>query len=285
MDIGKKLLVLPSVENIEEIIGLISDDVLLTKGHYYNLTFTIKDNIATIKYLDSDVSSFSTVWLSSFWQSRDLAYGVKLYLDHFDVNHTYVEKATSKITDQLIFSFQNISTPNMYFINKGNVKKYLVDIEEICGYPLIIKDSKGSRGKYSVLVKNRKELINKIRKLPKHRKYIFQQFIENDYDWGVLVANGSVVSAEKSYSKDGEYRNNTCNGAKEVFVNVDDIPQNVKDIAINASHSLGLSWSRSDIVIDRDTEDAYLLEVNRSPGISSGTSEVFGAKQFLESIM
>ena len=157
---------------------MISDDVLLTKGHYYNLTFMIKDNIATIKYLDLDVSSFSTVWLSSFWQSRDLAYGVKMYLDYHGVEHTHVEKATSKITDQLLFSFENISTPNMYFTSKGKIKNHLAEIEQICGFPLIIKDSKGSRGKNLVLVKNKKELLRKVKKLPKHKSLYFNSILK-----------------------------------------------------------------------------------------------------------
>jgi glutathione synthase/RimK-type ligase-like ATP-grasp enzyme len=91
-----------------------------------------------------------------------------------------------------------------------------------------------------------------------------------------------IVSAEKSYPKECEFRNNSCNGAAEVFVDIATIPLQVKEMALEASAALGLVWSRADIVVDRETEIPYLMEVNRCPGISSGTSEVLGAREFLE---
>ena len=98
-----------------------------------------------------------------------------------------------------------------------------------------------------------------------------------------MVANGAVVSGEKSYPCQGEFRNNTCNGAQEVFVDPLDIPQAIKEIAIKNSVLLNLSWSRSDIIIDKNTQRPYVLEVNRLPGISAKTSEVEGAYKFLSS--
>ncbi|MEA3357759.1 MAG: hypothetical protein U9Q67_04990 [Patescibacteria group bacterium] len=277
------LLVLTSIENIEEIVKDFSPSVKLTKGHYFDLEFHFKDNKVQLLHCGRDIKDFSTVWLSSFnWGSRDLAYAVKLYLDHFNTPHTFVEKSTSKITDQFAFVFGGIPTPNTFFINRHNITDYADIIEKTCGYPMVIKDIKGSRGKYSAYVKDRQELLKKLSELPRHRKYLFQEFIPNDYDWGVLVANGEVSSAEKSYHKNGEFRNNACNGAKEVFVETADVPETVKAMAVKASKVLGLSWSRADIIVDKNTGVPHLLEVNRCPGITSGTSEVIGARHFLK---
>lgn len=276
-----KLLVLPTIERIDEIVQGISKDISLTKGNLQKIEFAFKNNKVKLSYRGFDLKDFSLVWLSSFWNSRDIGYAIRIYLDHFNVKHSFVEKSTSKVTDQVNFGLNNILTPNTYFVNTKDISEYIERIEDVCGYPLIIKDTKGSRGKYSAYIKNRKELISKFRELPKHRKYIFQEYIPNEYDWGVLVANGEVVSAEKSYPKDGEFRNNASNGAREVFVNIEEIPDQIKDIAIRASEVLGLSWARSDIIVDKDTNIPYLLEVNRCPGITSGSTEVKGAQQFL----
>jgi len=132
-------------------------------------------------------------------------------------------------------------------------------------------------------VATEEDLSRKIGELPKHKKFIFQKYITNEYDWGVMVANGVVVSGEKSYPREGEFRNNTCNGAEEVFVDPADIPEHIKRIAIETSSALGLAWSRSDIIIDKDTHRPYVLEVNRLPGLTSKTSEVEGAYTFLSS--
>jgi len=276
------LLVLPSVENVDEIVKGISSKIKFTKGKFDKIQYIFKGTDVQMLHAGIDLREFSSVWLLSFWRSREQAFAVKLYLDHFGIQHTYIEKATSKITDQVMFAVNGILAPDTFFADISRIEDHVEKIEEVCGYPLIIKDTKGSRGKYSAFIENRDELLSIFEEFPKYKRYIFQKFIPNEFDWGVLVSNGEVVSAEKSYPANEEFRNNACNGAKETFVPVEDIPQRIKDIAIKASNILGLSWSRADIIIDKNTGEPYLLEVNRCPGVSSGTSEVTGAQQFLK---
>lgn len=277
----KELLALPALQNIDEIMKDLLSSVNLTKGEYSDLEFKVKANKLSLVLQGIDIKEFSDVWLSSYWNSRDLGYAVKLYLEHYGVAHTFVEKAHSKITDQVVFSLNDISTPDTFFIDRQDFTKQIEIIETTCNYPIIIKDTAGLGGRNSFLVNNRFELMSKLNSMDSSRKYFFQRFIPNDYDWGILVANGVVVSAEKSFPKLGEFRNNSSNGATEIFVALEHVPTEVKDMALKASEVLGLSWSRSDIVIDKFTSIPYLMEVNRCPGITSGTSEVSGAKYFL----
>jgi len=283
MSVKINLLVLPAIEKIDEIAKGISNSIDITKGSFSRVEFRFKNNRVQLLHKGVDLKDFSSVWLSSFWGSRDLAYAVKLYLDHFGTPHAYIEKSTSKVSDQVKFTLNSILVPDTFFINTHNISDYIEKIEEVCSYPLVIKDTKGTRGKYSAYIENRNELLSKYSELPKHRKYLFQKFIPNEYDWGILVANGKVVSAEKSYPKNGEFRNNACNGAKEVFVETKYIPKSIQEMASKASETLSLSWSRVDIIVDKNTDIPYMLEVNRFPGITSGTSEVTGARQFLKS--
>ncbi|HEX9804813.1 MAG TPA: hypothetical protein VGA67_03960 [Candidatus Dojkabacteria bacterium] len=281
----KTLLVIPSINNLDEIVYELRPPVNLTKGNFENLEFIFENNQVSLIHEGIDIKNFSNVWLSSGWKSRDLAFAVKIYLKHFLVPHTFVEKVISKVTDQVNFAMNNIRIPNTFFIDNNDISAYIEKIENLCGYPLIIKDIRGSRGKNSLLINNRHELEANFPTLPKQKKYFFQKFIPNDYDWGVLVSNGKVVSAEKSYRKNGEFRNNAAANATEVFIQLKNVPETVKNIALNAAKILGLSWSRSDIVVDKVTNIPYLMEVNRLPGISSGTNEVIGARNFLEAHM
>ena len=278
-----ELLCLPAVQNIKEVLGHFLFPINLTEGNFKELEFVFHNKGIKILYQGIDLSNFSFVWLSSFWDSRDLAYAVKLYLDKTKTSTTFAEKSTSKITDQMIFSLNNIQSPDSLFLGEEPIKDSLGQIKKVCGYPLIIKDTKGSRGLDSIYIANEEELAEKLKQFPNHRKYFFQKYIPNQYDWGVLVANGVVVSGEKSYPEVGEFRNNACNGAKEIFMDPKEIPDRIKQIAIKANRLLGLSWSRSDIIIDKNTGEPYLLEVNRMPGITPKTSEVEGAYQFLAS--
>jgi glutathione synthase/RimK-type ligase-like ATP-grasp enzyme len=278
-----KLLVLPSVPNMQQVIDRFPFPIKLTKGQYKNLEIIFQNGHVIILHKGVDIRDFSFVWLCSSWSSRDLAYAIQLYLEQYKTPYTHVEKGTSKITDHMIFCLNGIPSPNTLFIGHKDVEKNLIQIKDVCGYPLVIKDIRGSQGIHSVKVAEEEELIQKMKALPKHKKFLFQKYIPNDYDWGIMVANGVVVSGEKSYPCQGEFRNNTCNGAEEIFIDPADIPEHIKKIAIKTSNALGLSWSRSDIVIDKNTQTPYVMEVNRLPGISSKTSEVAGAYAFLSS--
>jgi glutathione synthase/RimK-type ligase-like ATP-grasp enzyme len=277
-----QLLVLPTVQNIDEVIGTNIENIVLTKGSFKNLTFQIRDNIVELKHDNVDLKEFSNIWLSSVWQSRDLAFAVSLYLGKHSIQHSFVEQSTSKITDQLVFALADIVVPNTFYVDKIQIEQHVEIIESICGYPLIIKDIKGSKGKDSALVANRRELIEKFGQLPTNKKYFFLKFIPNEFEWGIMVVDGKVVSGEKSYPKDNEFRNHAVNGATEVFVDESEIPEEIKEIAIRSSNLLGLSWSRADILVDKFTNIPYLLEVNRFPGITSGSSEVGGAQYYMQ---
>ncbi len=282
MNIKKKeLLVLPPVENIDEIIKGMS--VVVTKAFYSSLEFCFANNTVSVLYKGRDIKSFSFVWLSSSWNTRDLATAVKIYLEKNNVPHSFVEQSTSKITDSMHFVLNGIPYPSTYYVETFETVRFFNEIEKTCGFPLIMKDSKGFGGNGLKYVSSMEELVSVVSKRLDKKRYIFQKYIPNDYDWGVLVANNRVISAERSYPKKGEFRNNSCAGAKEVFVNVKDIPENVKEMALKAARVLGLRWSRSDIIVDRNSNLPYLLEVNRFPGITSGSTEVIGATNFVRS--
>ncbi len=276
-----RLLVLPAFFDMKHVLEKFSFDIELTKGKFNQLEIIFSGGKMRILHEGVDLKKFSFVWLCSSWADRDLAYAVRLYLNQNNIPNTYVEKGTSKLTDQLILSSIGVACPNTLFIDYRCVEKYLDRIRAVCGYPLIIKDTKGSRGKHSMKISSEKELLERIKDLPKHKKYFFQQYIPNEYNWGIMVANGKISSGEKSYPQEGEFRNNICNGAREVFFDSKEIPLPVKKMAINAGKALNLIWSRSDIIIDKNSQKPYMLEVNRMPGITPKTIEAKGACQFI----
>lgn len=274
-----ELLVLPAVQNIGEITK--DMNIKVTKSYYSELEFIFKDNQVSILTEGRDINSFSAVWLSSYWPTRDLATAVKQYLDAYNIPTTYTESSTSKITDAMEFSLANILTPDTYYVKDSVALKHISDIEKICKYPMIMKTTKGFGGKNAELITSRKELKEAIENRDQKYKYMFQKYIDNNYDWGVMVVNGKIVSGERSYPKDGEFLNNCSAGATEIFTKIEDIPKEIQEIAYNGAKALGLSWSRADIVVEKTTNKPYLLEINRFPGITKDTTEVSGACEFI----
>lgn len=280
----KKVLVLPANKRLDEVIskGLVDPEIKWVKGSYDFIHFSFNGELK-IFHKKTDLKEFDFVFLNSVWKTRDQAWAISLYLNKKGINHTKVEKSGSKLVDLVNFALNDIEMPETFFTNnKKNIDKNIRRIEKICDYPVILKPLRNSGGTGMKLANNRNELVEILDNLSKDSKYMFQSFIPNNFDWGVLVSNGKVVSAEKSYPKNGEFRNNACKGAKEEFVNVDDVPQEVKDMAINAGSALNLSWSRSDIVIDKKTKEPYLMEVNRFPGLTSGTSEIKAMRNYIK---
>ncbi|MBN2100455.1 ATP-grasp domain-containing protein [Candidatus Dojkabacteria bacterium] len=278
-----RVLISPSIENFD-LVEKHFEDIVFDKTYSHNLRFIFTENGPKVLYKDMDCKNYDLAWISSYWTTQDLAYALHLYLERNSIPHTKVKRAGSKIVDHMVFSLNNIPSPNTFFRNSTIPKKYLDEAEETCGYPMVIKDTMGCRGRNSHLVHNRKELEKATLELPEGHKFMFQQYIPNEYDWGVLVSRGKVVAAEKSFPKKGEFRNNACNGAKEVFVDVKECPDNVKEIAVKAATALNLNWCRSDIVVDKNRKRPYLLEVNRYPGITKGTDEVKAVVKFMKEL-
>jgi len=271
------LLSLPALSGTRDIVGQFPFPIDFTAGTYRDISFVFHAGSTEVFHKGADTKNFSFVWLTSSWSQRDLAYALRLYFESTGTPHSSVEQSPSKITDTMAFSLHGLPIPDTVFVSRRNIEKEMPLIRKVCGYPLIVKDVKGAQGKFSAYVASESELASTIADLPKHKEFLFQRFIRNEYDWGIMVVNGIVVSGEKSYPSEGEFRNNTCNGAKEHFANVDDIPERIKSIAITASGLLGLTWSRTDIIIDKDSGLPYLLEVNRFPGITPDSNEASGA--------
>lgn len=277
------LFTLPSARNVDQVLKKFPFPIELTRGNYKNLELAFHKGAVEILHNGKATKDFSFVWLSSGWNRRDFAYALHLYFEATGTKHSYVEKNTSKITDYVTFSINGLPIPDGVFLSRSKIKEGMPLIKKVCGYPLIIKDIRGAKGKDSKYVADEADLLDIMNELPKNKQFLFQRYIPNEYDWGLMIANGVVVAGEKSYPSEGEFRNNSCNGAKECFVDVADIPEEIKAIAIKASGLLGLSWSRADIIINKRTNLPYLLEVNRYPGITSESHEVLGAYTFLAS--
>lgn len=280
-----KILAMPHLSAMNEIEKQFKNPTTIETSGLAELIFTITNNKLEIFHKGVDIITYDFVWIRSNWNVRDLGYAVTKYLQAHHVPTTPSEKTTSKVTDHVLFSLNNINAPNTVHLHVDELKKHLDIIDKVCGYPLIIKDIRGLGGMLSYLVHNSEELIKTVQSLPKHRRYIFQEYIPNDFDWGVMVSKGEVVSGEKSYPAPGEFRNNACHGSREEFVSVSDIPSNVKQMAIDASEALGLEWSRADIIINKKTQAPYILEVNRAPGVTSKSDEVTAAYNHLSSVI
>ena len=145
----------------------------------------------------------------------------------------------------------------------------ILESEYKFSFPVILKGSGGDRGTRVYKANSLKELEKLVRKLRpsetgEGRRYLLQEYIENDGDYRVLVLGEKVLGVMKrsSQNKD-EFRNNySAGGAVEVA----DLSEEVKKLAVKAAKVCGLAVAGVDVAFRNfDKSRPVIWEVNKGP--------------------
>lgn len=134
-------------------------------------------------------------------------------------------------------------------------------------FPVILKGSGGDRGTRVYRANDLEGLEKLVRDLRKSeteegRRYMLQEWVENEGDYRVLVLGEKVLGVMKRVRnlESDEYRNNFSAGGR---VEVADLPPEAKKIAIEATKVCGLMVAGVDLM---PKDGGYLvLEVNKGP--------------------
>lgn len=151
-------------------------------------------------------------------------------------------------------------------------------------FPVVVKVIDGMSGNYNHVARNKQELQNLPLKPDRH--YMVQEFIPNSFDYRVGVIGGKICFVMKrTRTRQDTHLNNTSKGATAEFVEVSDFPKKYADIALKAARALN-RWDISgvDLIINSDTGQPYVLEVNRTPAIAMGVSEDVDIAQKLKAL-
>lgn len=142
-------------------------------------------------------------------------------------------------------------------------KKHLLQLinEGKLTYPFIAKPNLGSKGNGIIMVRKADDLS----KIDKYRKLVYQNFIENDGDWRVIVVGGRALGVMRRIAKPGSYLNNISKGAKAVLETRPKIRQEIIDLALNIASVFGLGYCGVDIIQDKHTKQLHFMEVNTVP--------------------
>jgi RimK family alpha-L-glutamate ligase len=136
-------------------------------------------------------------------------------------------------------------------------------------FPVILKGSGGDRGTRVFKADSLEELEKLVRDLRKTeteegKRYMLQEYIENDGDYRVLVLGEKVLGVMKRASSNkNEFRNNYSAGGR---VEVADLPEEIKKLAVRAASVCGLGVAGVDVAFrDYDVKKPVIWEVNKGP--------------------
>jgi ribosomal protein S6--L-glutamate ligase len=150
-------------------------------------------------------------------------------------------------------------------------------IKKIGGqFPVVVKLLNGTKGIGVFQVDSQASLISTLQtiwKLSPETELIVQEKIDADYDLRIHVVGKAeqggdrdsynIIGSMKRKRIVGDFRTNVSLGgeAEAVMISPD-----IEAIAIDAAMATGCSWCGVDIIIKKGTKEAFVLEVNASPG-------------------
>ena len=179
---------------------------------------------------------------------------------------------------------ENIPIPKTIWLGQDQDPKKLV--EQLGGFPVIVKLLEGTHGNGVLLIDNLvtlRSIMNLFQK--KHERVILQEFIAESKgaDFRAFVVGNKVVAAMKRQAGEGEFRSNLHRGATATPLT---LTQEEEALAVKASRSLNLEVSGVDIL--RSNKGPLIMEINASPGLegietSTGIDIAFEIMLHLES--
>ena len=163
----------------------------------------------------------------------------------------YVRESTRSIETISTFTFN--SSVNLRKGIKSNLLKF----------PFIKKPNLGAKGEGIKLIANEQDLNNL--KDEEIKISVFQNFIENDGDYRVLVIGGRPIGAIKRIGKEGSFINNVSMGGTAVEVVDGKLKTELFKIATQVVAIFNLGFCGVDVIQDENTGELYFLELNTVP--------------------
>ncbi len=139
---------------------------------------------------------------------------------------------------------------------------------KILGWPLVIKENKGSFGQQVYLANNVGEAARILTQIGEH-DCLFQRFVATSAgkDIRVTVVGGKAVCAmtRQSQSKEQFRSNMELGGTGTAYA----LSPFEEKLAVDAANALGLDFAGVDILFGRDATERYVCEVNSNPQLQS----------------
>ena len=153
---------------------------------------------------------------------------------------------------------ESISAPLCYTPNALPNEKFLQEISDRFGFPLVVKKSYGSFGAGVRLARNMTELAT-ISKEFLYTPHFYQRYVAeaSGKDVRVIVIGGRAVAAMERVAKEGEFRSNIELGGIGRAIA---LPKAYAQIAEQAAKSLGLDYCGVDLL--QTERGAAVCEVN-----------------------
>lgn len=279
----KKLLILvdtigPKKEHLAQFIAEKMPNNKVAIARFSDLIYEVDGKKVSVRIdsIDENIGNFDLVYFRRAGSRYAIPAGnlalclSYLNIKFFDSAFSNIGPLGNKLTSYLKLSLAGLPTMPFFFCDSEKILDYKKHIIEKFGLPLVAKELSAQRGKGVFLVKSEEDFS----KLPmkgghgKNNEFLFQKFYKSDEEYRVLVLKDGIGAYERKIRTDpNEFRSNVAVGAREEFIDINKIPDDIKDISIRGAAALGIQVAGADVMVD-DKGNKWLLEVNRGPGLT-----------------
>lgn len=254
-------------------------DLHLEQGSLKDIIIEVIDNKlrVTETMTGRDLKDFDYVRFELWLKSPQQALAAATYMERHGINFSGHEAlntlCTTKIGELVRMADHNVPLPRS-FMSSHRVILERFKTEPPIAYPCIVKAADAFGGQMNFLVRSYKELKAAISQ-HKDQFFVIQEFIPNDCDYRVLVMDGEIKLVMRRAREDAEtsHLNNTSAGAVGSFVPPETLSEEVRrDALAAAALTLRSDFAGVDVLVDKETGQHYILEVNEAPAIQTGES-------------
>lgn len=280
----KKILILVDElkPNKKEFVKLIrqhlaGSEVSIDLRKFESLFFDIDGERFQVKVGKTSIGNYDLVYFRKAGKEFSVLAGtLAIALEHmgvkyFDTTFGVIGPKGGKFTALVRLASKGLPIPRTVYFSEPSLVNHFDYLSQNLGLPFVAKDLSIQRGEGVFLIRSKEDCS----KLPYERgkdgknQYLFQRMIDKEHEYRLLVLGDGVgVWEEKIAQTKGEFRNNVALGAREVFMDITDLPGDLEKVSVGAAKALGIQIAGVDVIRERITGKVYLLEVNRGPGLT-----------------
>ena len=242
-------------------------ELLLNAGKNVGIELEMKSSTDIFCSIQSEFESLDLPDFGIFWD-KDILLARRLEnkgLRLFNSSQA-VETCDDKGQTAIVLQENGIRMPKTFLSPKAYPAfgctdlEFLRRAEDELGYPMIIKENRGSFGQQVHLVKNAYEAERLIASFKEH-PFIMQEYIEESSgrDVRVNVVGGKVVASMYRYN-DNDFRSNITNGGS---MKKYETSTEQEELAVKACEAIGLDFAGVDVLFGKD--GPVICEVNSNP--------------------
>jgi len=251
----------------------------LFRGSLSDIHLTVTDNTLNLKesLTGKDLVSFGLIYFELWYKAPEVALAAALYARRHNIPFFSEELEhalpLTKVGELAVLADNDVPLPNSFASSRAETLKVFKNKAPIA-YPLVVKAADGYGGNNNFLVTDY-AMLREVLNAHKDLRFVVQEFVPNDCDYRCLVLGGKIALVlKRTRSKgSGSHLNNTSKGGEGEVVPLESLPVQARTAVLKAAELLRRNeFAGVDLMINSETGQPYILEVNQTPQIEIGAA-------------